>query len=237
MDQSSQLSAAGQPTTELAELFLNLHSVNTHLMELSMLLRREHPRNTTQGPMRADIDAGPDVVDFARNFPRVTDRPWLAERLTKLVAQRRHWIISRQKTRQATNESNDASSTERAPSIASEGDVAQSGEKRLSCMSPGCDESFSRSEELVQHSRTHHSQILRRGNAENSSRILLRENFVAWHHPLLKSTQHTVNDDSVRTLPKLERLKFRGVALRYNTKVECPFCRTTQLFKDEDEWE
>lgn len=82
-----------EPTTELAELFIGIHSSITNLLDLSELSRREQLQIRTEGQMRYNVG-----FDSSRDVQRIMDRygfeqsPWLAERLGSLVAQRRQQI-------------------------------------------------------------------------------------------------------------------------------------------------
>ena len=96
-----KISPADLPTTELAELFLNIHSTISHLFELSMLIRRDRPRGRI-GSYRQGQSATnnrPDIVNATDKFPTLHHRRWLAERLGNLVAQRREYIRYRQSHR------------------------------------------------------------------------------------------------------------------------------------------
>lgn len=92
---------ADSPTTELAELFLNIHSAISHLFELSMLVGQDRPRGRigSHKQSQSATNNRPDIVNATDKFPTLHNRRWIAERLGNLVAQRREYIRYRQSHR------------------------------------------------------------------------------------------------------------------------------------------
>ncbi|KAJ4197281.1 hypothetical protein NW759_016331 [Fusarium solani] len=98
--------ASQSNTTELKELALDVRSSITDLFRYSMFLRRQQPRGReapTGAELRA-LDASLDVRHTTDMFPKLKDRPWLAERIGNAIAQRREYIRFRQRHQQPSAE-------------------------------------------------------------------------------------------------------------------------------------
>ncbi|KAH6880725.1 hypothetical protein B0T10DRAFT_411738, partial [Thelonectria olida] len=85
-------------TTELEELTLDIRSSITDLFRYSIFLRRRQPygRETPTGRESRAPDASLDVRHTIDLFPKLKDRPWLADRIGNSIAQRREYIRFRQ---------------------------------------------------------------------------------------------------------------------------------------------
>ena len=84
-------------TTELAQLIINVHSCNTHLLKLSALAQQGQSRGYRTHPLTdTEVEEG-DVTTLIANFPLLNQKKHLASKLGKLVTQRRQWLLSRQK--------------------------------------------------------------------------------------------------------------------------------------------
>jgi hypothetical protein len=89
-------------TTELDELTLDIRSSITDLFRYSVFLRRQQPHGRqipTGGESRAP-DASLDIRHTTDMFPKLKDRPWLADRIGNAIAQRREYIRFRQRHQQ-----------------------------------------------------------------------------------------------------------------------------------------
>ncbi|KAL0937806.1 uncharacterized protein CTRU02_207537 [Colletotrichum truncatum] len=101
-------------TTELAQLFLNIQSCITHLFTLSTLIRKDRPRGRIgrQRPQDSVPDPGPDIVNARDKFPKLKQRPWLAERIGTWVSKQRDYVRYRQDHRKKMSRSNKDASDE-----------------------------------------------------------------------------------------------------------------------------
>ncbi|KAM0425998.1 hypothetical protein ACHAPT_008627 [Fusarium lateritium] len=89
-----------EPTSELEQLILNLHSSITHLFSLSTLIRRRRPKGRLPKPDGfVPFETSPDIKHVEDKFPKVRHTPWLAKRLGNAITQRRQIIQYRQSHR------------------------------------------------------------------------------------------------------------------------------------------
>jgi hypothetical protein len=86
-----------QPTSELDELILSIHSAISHLFGLSILIRRQRPRGRLPTlDSFTPLENSPDISNVIDKFPKVKSSPWLARRLGNEVTRRREHIRYRQ---------------------------------------------------------------------------------------------------------------------------------------------
>ncbi|KAH7232666.1 hypothetical protein B0J15DRAFT_409016, partial [Fusarium solani] len=118
------------PTSELEQLMLNLHSSINSLFSLSTLIRRRRPRGRLPKPDGfVLLENSPDIKHVEDKFPKVRRTPWLAQRLGNAISQRRQMIQYRQSHRDRLAAVTPENNAEAAPSQISE-TVATTYEER-----------------------------------------------------------------------------------------------------------
>ncbi|KAF7555003.1 hypothetical protein G7Z17_g2495 [Cylindrodendrum hubeiense] len=205
--EENDTNSSSSPTTELAELFLNIRSAITHLFALSMLVRRDRPqgRSPPHGPQHVRTDPGPDIASVKDTFPKLKHAPWLAERIGSMVNQQRNYIRYRQAHRKNLM----------LQSIATgQADFSERATTKATSFHDTLDK-------LV-------------GLGDDSTRDLTDRSIVT---AVTSFAAAAVGDThSGRTIPPLMSMWLDGVQLDYDDDIECPYCRTIQKVKDEQQW-
>ncbi|KAH0423237.1 hypothetical protein CcaCcLH18_12322 [Colletotrichum camelliae] len=196
------LERAKDGTTELAELFFNIRSCITNLFALSALIRQDRPRGREQrqGHARTPNDAGPDITNVKDKFPKLRQRPWLAERIGKRIAQQRDYIRYRQVHRQklAKRKTTDP--------------VTQDGGSGII------------STKATTKATTFVEQLAVTGEASELAGETFTEGSIHTEATSFATTA-LADDGPGRSIPSLTVMWLDGVYLGYDKHIECPYCR------------
>ncbi|KAG9254620.1 uncharacterized protein F5Z01DRAFT_654359 [Emericellopsis atlantica] len=190
-------------TTELAEVLLGAHSAITHLLQISSLACSSLSEYATEPGMSRgtyEVDGRPDITHMTDKFPLLKQRPWLAERLGNLVAQRRAHIRYQQNYRGQNNADFDVPVSvihSDAVSVAhSEGMPTDSGY-----------------------------------GSQRAASIRTFDSDATSFASTAKSSGGTAGH-----IPSLTSMRLDGKRLEYNVQIECPYCRTPQIFRNKQMW-
>lgn len=196
------------PTTELAELFINIRYCITHLFTLSTLIRRDRPGGRTgrHATQPAESDAGPDITYTKDKFPKLRQSPWLAERIGKCINQQRYYIRYRQKHRKK---------------------LAKPKGTRVT---DGASEVFSAN--ATTKATSFNEQIL---TTEEAGNLTIPEGSAKSVATSFDTTVFT-GDATGRRIYQLTDIWLDGLQLGYNQHIECPYCRTIQFIKNMSHW-
>ncbi|KAI1117726.1 hypothetical protein F5Y14DRAFT_321282 [Nemania sp. NC0429] len=90
-----------EPTSEINELSLAIHSAVSHLFSLSMLIRRQRPKGRLLNFQNfVPTEQSTDITYIRDKFPKLVTSPWLTQRLGNYISSRREAIRYRQLHRQ-----------------------------------------------------------------------------------------------------------------------------------------
>ncbi|KAF3797426.1 hypothetical protein GCG54_00009399 [Colletotrichum gloeosporioides] len=201
-------------TTELAELFFNIRSCIANLFTLSTLIRQDRPRGRLQcqSPLlHTQNDAGPDITNVKDKFPKLRQRPWLAERIGKRISQQRDYIRYRQVHRQklAKRKLTDP--------------VTQDGGSGI----------------LSNNATTKATTFVEQLAVIDETSEVAGETFTdgSIHTEATSFATTAFGDDGPgRGIPSLTSMWLDGVHLDYDKHIECPYCRTIQIITDRSDW-
>lgn len=194
---------------ELYELHLNMKTCIDHLFGLSILIRRLRPKGKfgQLSSFSPSTNNHRDVVTVLDKFPKAKQTPWLADRLGRANDQRRQFFTYRQQHRGHL----DIKSKRQDVSSANDNAALEAATTVATTFVEG-DGGPSEPRDI---------------QLDQKSVITTATSFVSDF------------DDSGqmgRRVPELPDMTLDGVWLGYNELIECPYCRTIQLFTDRLTW-
>lgn len=203
--------SAETPVTELSELFLNAQSCITNLFTLSMLIRRDRPRGRIQHhSLNSERgDAGHDITNVQDKFPKLKQSIWLAQRIGSSIMEQREYIRYRQSHRKVLTQSH--------------GTTVPDGESILYS-----GQATTKATSFYEFSTVVDGRIS--GSLEDLSGQSIRSSATSY------ATTAAAGTGSGQRIPELTDMWLHDVQLNYNTHIECPYCRTIQMFRDRRQW-
>ncbi|KAI3319726.1 hypothetical protein HD806DRAFT_258866 [Xylariaceae sp. AK1471] len=86
-----------EPTSEVDQLCLGIHSAISHLFSLSMLIRRQQPKGRLPNPQHfVPQEHSTDITYVRDKFSKLIHSPWLVKRLGNAITMRREALRYRQ---------------------------------------------------------------------------------------------------------------------------------------------
>ncbi|KAF4443219.1 ankyrin repeat protein [Fusarium austroafricanum] len=194
--------------SELQEVVLNLVATLNHLFGLSVLIRRMRPKGRLCG-----IDKAPenprDTVTVLDKFPKAKQQEWLAQRLGNAIGKRRHFFEYRQQHRKRLG-------TKRNEPNVSLHDTGETGLDAATTIATTFDENVGGEPSAVA-----------QDSFERGSIFTTATSFVS---------DFDDSREMGRRIPDISDMVLDGTVLDYGIPVECPYCRTIQLFRNRLEW-
>lgn len=202
--------------TELGELLLTIQRGISHLFTLSMLIRRDRPRGRArvQDLQRSSENPAPDINHVKAKFPKLKDNPWLADRIGYWTTQQRAYIRYRQAHRKRLAQSDGGGASD------------QGGRQSLFSSNLATTKATTFLESLVGT-----SGVATSFDDMNSTSQSLRSDATSF-----APTTAASGILSSQRIPKLTDMWLDGNQLGYDKPIECPYCRTIQVFRDPHQW-
>uniref|UniRef100_L2G3K3 Ankyrin repeat protein n=1 Tax=Colletotrichum fructicola (strain Nara gc5) TaxID=1213859 RepID=L2G3K3_COLFN len=152
-------------------------------------------------------DAGPDITNVKDKFPKLGQRPWLAETIGKRITQQRDYIRYRQAHRQKLAKHK---TVER---------VTQDGGSEIL------------STNATTKATTYVEQVAFVEETDEITEETFTEDSIYTEATSFATT--ALGDDGLgRSIPSLTTMWLDGVRLDYDKHIECPYCRTIQIIAD-----
>lgn len=197
-------------TSEVQELALIIASSINHLFGLSVLVRRMRPKGRFHS-LDTPIENPRDVVTVADKFPKVREQEWLAQRLGNAIGRRRLFFNYRQQHRKRL-----ATRTDMVEKSPDDNDDHQGECDIATTIATTFEENTDGDPSKVR------QMALERGSIFTSATSLVSD--------------YDQDQAMGRRIPDLPDMILDGSRLNYGWPIECPYCRTVQLFDNRLEW-
>ncbi|VUC31853.1 unnamed protein product [Clonostachys rosea] len=196
-------------SSPLEELLMGLHSSISNLFSLAMLIRRDRPKGRRLDARRLVlVDKTADITYVEDRFPKLRQKPWLAQRLGEAISYRREFIRYRQAHRQKLQTRSDLyTSNEDSKTLATTfKEVDWNGGQNVPSSQGNVMEPVNRIRE--------DKSIFSAGTSYVSAETTTSE----------------------LRIPDLSNMILDGIRLDYGQHIECPYCRTVQQPLDRHTW-
>ncbi|KAI8633213.1 hypothetical protein F5Y19DRAFT_417157 [Xylariaceae sp. FL1651] len=197
-----------EPTNEVGQLFLGIHSAISHLFSLSVLIRRQRPKGRLPIPQHyVPQEHSADITHARDKFPKLVHNPWLMQRLGNTITLRREALRYRQLHR-----------------------------KGLTAQSYSDDTSIMRPDSISEIVATTFVESINDHNGPRADVISHQVHASVFTSATSFISSNSNLEDLGPRIPDLSDMILDGVSLQYGELFECPYCRTIQNVANRLEW-